>query len=95
MATSTITNTVTDASGVAVANTPVVVSLYPKGAFRISDGSEVAPVVLTTTNASGVWTLALERNSNISPANSYYVAEEQIPASRGGARRSRPKAGAG
>ncbi len=86
MPTSTITNTVTGPSGTALANIPVKVSLYPKGAFRISDSSEVATQVFTTTNASGVWSLALEQTANISPANSYYVVEEQIPQYQGGAR---------
>lgn len=86
MATSTITNTITDPSGTAVANVRVIVRTCPRGSFRTADGSEVAPTVETTTNASGVWSLSLERNSGITPANSYYEVEEQLPINKGGPR---------
>jgi hypothetical protein len=90
MATSTITNTVKDPSGAAVASVPVVIRLMgggqPVGGFRTSDGSEVAAQITVTANGSGVWTATLEQNANIIPANTYYTAEEQIPAAQGGAR---------
>lgn len=87
MPTSTISNTVTNPSGTALAGVPIIVRLVPRGGFRITDASEVTPVVTTTTNASGVWSLALERNSNITPANSYYEVEEQCTAAQGGPRK--------
>lgn len=86
MATSNITNTVTDPSGVAVGACRVVARLMPVPGFRISDSSEVARTVETLTNGSGLWTLALERNSNISPANTYYEVTEYVPVNRGGTR---------
>lgn len=86
MATSTISNTVTDPSGVAVASCPVTVTLMPSGGFRSDTFTEVARTVSTTTNASGFWSLALERNTNITPANTYYEVVEQIPDARGGRR---------
>jgi hypothetical protein len=82
--TSTITGTVTDPTGVAVSGAVVVCTLMPTGGFRTADGSEVARAVSTTTNASGVYSFALERNSGISPANTYYQIEERIPAANGG-----------
>jgi hypothetical protein len=84
VATSTITGTVTDPTGVAVSGAVVVCTLMPTGGFRTADGSEVARAVSTTTNASGVYSFALERNSGISPANTYYQIEERIPAANGG-----------
>lgn len=86
MATSTISNVILDPSGVAVASVPVVVTLMPTAGFRTDTGNEVARTVSTTTDATGLWSLALERNSNITPAGTHYEVEEQIPAHRGGRR---------
>lgn len=87
MATSTISNIITGPSGTALAAVPVVIRLVPRGAFRIDTGTEVAAEVRTTTNASGLWSVALERNSNISPTNSYYEVEERCSAAQGGPRK--------
>lgn len=87
MATSTISNTVTDANGVAVADCPVTIRLIPRGAFRIDTNTEIAPVVHTTTDATGLWSVTLEENANITPANSYYEVEESIPTRRGAPRK--------
>lgn len=85
--TSVISNTVTDPSGKVVAGAVVVVTLYTAvgvgGGFRIDDGTEVSPVTSTVTNASGVWSLALERQANINPANSYYIVQEFLPSAVG------------
>lgn len=86
MATSTITGTITDPTGVAVAGARVVCRLMPTGAFRAATGSEVARVVSTTTNASGVYTLTLEENAGITPANTWYELTEYIPDANGGTR---------
>lgn len=86
MATSTITNTITGPSGTALSGVLVEVRLMPSGGFRESDFSEVARLVTTTTNGSGVWSLALERNSNITPDNSWYEVTEHIPVASGGKR---------
>lgn len=86
MATSTITGTITDPSGVAVAGVVVTARLMPVGGFRSADGSEVARLVTATSNGSGVYTLVLERNSGITPANTYYELSEAIPVANGGAR---------
>ena len=87
MPTSVISNVVTDPNGVAVADCPVIIRLQPAGSFRITDDSEIAPVVETITDDTGLWSIALEETSNITPANSYYEVEERIPAHRGGARK--------
>ena len=86
MATSTITGTITNPIGTAVADVRVVCRLMPAGGFRTADGSEVARNVATTTNGSGVYSFVLERNSGISPANTYYELTEYIPAEHGGTR---------
>jgi hypothetical protein len=95
MATSNITNTTTDPTGAVVANVPVTITLYgqatgsvptPVAGFRISDGSEVVQTTSLTSNASGVWTAALERNANITPANTFYIAVENFPVANGGPR---------
>lgn len=87
MATSTISNTVTDPSGVAVSGAVINARLKPNGVgYRVSDGTEVATLVSTISNASGFWSLALERNSNITPSGSYYEIEERISDAAGGSR---------
>lgn len=58
----------------------------PTGGFRTAAATEVARLVSTTTNGSGVWSLVLERNADISPANTYYQVTEHIPESAGGKR---------
>lgn len=86
MATSTISNTIEDPSGGDVEGIAVTVTLMPTAGFRVSDAVEVARTVSTTTDTNGAWSLALERNSNITPANTYYRVVEEIPASQGGRR---------
>lgn len=86
MATSTISNTLEDPSGGDVEGIAVTVTLMPTAGFRVSDAVEVARTVSTTTDVNGAWSLALERNSNITPANTYYRVVEEIPASQGGRR---------
>lgn len=79
MSTATITNTVRDSAGTALAGVPVTIRLMPAGGFRTSDSAELAKTLNTVTNASGVWSVALERNEDISPAGTYYQALEKIP----------------
>lgn len=86
MATSVISNTITDPSGTAVSGVLVTATLMPTGGFRTSAASEVARTVTTTSNGSGAWTLTLERNSDITPSGTWYEIVEQIPASAGGRR---------
>lgn len=85
MPTSTISNTILDLSGTAVADVLVVVTLMPSAGFREDTFTEVARSVTTTTDSNGLWSLALERNSNITPEGTYYIVDEHIPASKGGA----------
>lgn len=93
MATSTISNTIEDPSGGDVEGILVTVTLMPTGGFRISDSVEVGRTVSTTTDTNGAWSLALERNSNISPANTHYLVTEHIPESQGGRRNWRIQVG--
>lgn len=86
MATSTISNTVTGPTGTVVSGARVVARLMPSAGFRVDTFSEVARVVETVTNGSGAWSLALERNTNITPASTYYQITELIPNSSGGPR---------
>lgn len=78
MPTSIISGTVVDPSGTPQASTAVRARLVPKGATRISDNSTISEIESTTTNSLGNWSLTLEEQSNISPANSYYAVEEVL-----------------
>ena len=92
--TSLISNTTTDVSGVVVPNVPVSVSLVGQIAttappmlvagYRNDDFSETVQTANAISNNAGFWQLALERNSNITPGNTYYMVVEQFPASNGG-----------
>lgn len=84
MSTSAITNTIKDPAGTGVAGVVVTAYLQPSAGFRISDNTEVAQAVSTTTNGSGLWTLNLEQTANINPANSWYLIVEAVPDSAGG-----------
>lgn len=79
MATSTISNTIEDPSGTPIEGVRVVAKLMPSGGFRTADAVEVARYVETTTDASGDWSLSLERNAGITPSNSYYQITEYVP----------------
>lgn len=86
MATSRISNTIKSPNGTAIAGVPVTALLMPSAGFRISDFTEVARIVSTTTDASGFWQLDLERNSNVTPSNSWYEVIEGVPNASGGRR---------
>jgi hypothetical protein len=79
MASSTISNTIIDVNGDAVVGARIIARLKPGPGFRVTEGTELAPETETETDANGLWSLALERNSNISPAGTSYEIEEQIP----------------
>jgi hypothetical protein len=78
VSTSTISDTITDPLGAAVVGARVVARLLPTPGSRIAEGTEVVGQVETVTNGSGVWSLALERNSNITPANTFYEITEYV-----------------
>lgn len=80
MATSTITNTVTGPTGVPISGTLVEIELVPNSGFR-TNSQEIVQSYFTTTDVNGLWTATLERNSDITPANSYYIVTEHILAS--------------
>lgn len=83
--TSNITNIVKDPDNNPVPGAQVVITLWTStgmgGAFRIDDSSEVSPIINLVTDVTGKWTVALEQNSNINPPNSFYTADEFMPAS--------------
>ena len=79
MATSAITNTLTDALGTALAGIRVVARLIPTPAFRTATAVEISPLTETETDASGNWSLALEETAGITPANSRYEIIEYVP----------------
>lgn len=72
MSTSTISNTLTDASGDPVVGARVVARLVPSPAFRVGDASEIQPLVETATDENGEWSLVLEEQANITPSDSHY-----------------------
>ncbi len=83
--TSIATRTITDPSGVPVVGAVIVARLRPvAAAVRVDDLTAISGEVRTTTNASGVYSLTLERNGNITPANTYWEIEERIPRLNGG-----------
>ena len=82
MATSNITSQITTPNQAGITVTATLVN----GFFKVDSFDEIVGVVTTTTDGSGNWTLALERQSNIAPANSYWIVREDIPATYGGAR---------
>lgn len=84
MATSNITNTILDPSSDPVEGVKVVATLMPGPGFREDTLSEVARSVSTESDVNGAWTLALERNSNITPDGTYYAIDEFIPKAKGG-----------
>jgi hypothetical protein len=79
MPVSVISNTIVDVNGDAVVGARIIARLKPGPGFRVTEGTELAPETETETDANGLWSLALERNSNISPAGTSYEIEEQIP----------------
>lgn len=79
MATGTITNRISDPSGTAVPNVTVNARLMPGMGFRTGTFYEVSQLETTTTDSNGDWSLTLEINTDITPGDSYYEIEEQIP----------------
>lgn len=73
MPTSTISNT-----RLGAADFLVTATLMPTVGFKISDSSELERVRTTTASGAGAWSLALERQSNITPTGSYWLIEEHI-----------------
>lgn len=84
MATSAITSRIFDPNtGQGLAGVEVVARLAPVPAFQ-ADGTELVVETRTTTDASGNYTLTLERNADITPANTYYSVREERPGTAGG-----------
>ena len=84
MATSTISNTILDPSGTAVASVTVTARLKPQGGFREDTFTEVTRQESTTSDVNGAWSLTLEENDNITPTGTYWEITEDIPDSAGG-----------
>lgn len=82
MATSTISNNLNDAT---LPDFTVTATLMPGTGFRISNSTEVLRQV-STTCVAGMWELALERQANITPEDSWWSVEEDIPEANGGRR---------
>jgi hypothetical protein len=83
MSTVSITHKLTDPSGTAVVGMFVAVRLNRPG-FRTSDGSEIIGPESVASNGTGDVTLVLERNADISPANTWYIATEEVSENLGG-----------
>ena len=86
MPTSVISNVARNPAGTAVAGVTVTARLWPGPGFRISDESEVASFVSTTSDGTGAWALVLEETSNITPVGTAYIVEEQFSDRDGGPR---------
>ena len=84
MTTSVISNIVMDLSNVPVPNAPVVIDLVPGPSWRSSDASELFQVAETKSDATGLWSVPLERSSNLDPPTSYYRVREMLSKVKGG-----------
>ncbi len=83
--TSTIFNTITDPSNDPVVGAVVIARLKPiNSAVRVDDATEISGEVRAVTDVNGYYELELERNGNITPANTYWEIEERVPRSKGG-----------
>lgn len=89
MATVLISHKVVDAAGIPIAGCPVVIELQPIQGFRLSDGASVGRRYSTVTDGSGDMAVALERNDDIFPQGTYYVATFSAPSERGGPQKYR------
>lgn len=83
MSTATITYIVKNAAGTPIPNIRVEVRLNRLG-FRIADGSQITRQLNYLTDNNGRVFMTLERNIDISPANTFYIVEAKIPGSMGG-----------
>lgn len=83
MPTGTLSNRILDPSGTAQVGVTVTARLMgergPVSGFRIDTGYEVTSAEQTTSDSSGDWSMTLERNSNISPAGTYWEITEEVP----------------
>jgi hypothetical protein len=83
---SRIANVVLDDAGNPVPGCQVTVTLLTPqgvgGAFRVDDGTEVAPVIQAVTDQNGLWFANLEQTANISPAGTFYQVSEYIPSTK-------------
>ncbi len=91
MPTSTLTDVIRDPANNVVATSPgttvnfrLMANGSPTPGFRISDGINVASLIVTSATTTGTISQALEQNSNIVPGGTYYVVEILCPSSQGG-----------
>lgn len=77
--------TITDPSNVPIAGVVVIARLRPvKAGIRVDDLSVITGELRAVTDVNGSYSLTLERNGNITPANTYWEIEERIPRTKGG-----------
>lgn len=82
----TVQNTLKRADGSVVPNVRVSIKLCPSNAFYVDGTTEIARTVLTTTNSSGVWSIQLEKNTDIVPTGTWYEIHEAVAQADGGPR---------
>ncbi len=83
--TSVGSRTITDPANDPIIGVKVIARLRPvEAAIRVDDETELLGYATTTTNSSGYYEFTLERNGNITPANTYWEIEEQVPRNKGG-----------
>lgn len=86
MSTAVLSNVTKDPSNAPVPGVVVRCRLRPGPGWR-ADQSEVATEVdLTSDPVTGAWSVLLERNTDITPAGTWYEIVEEIPATAGGTR---------
>ena len=82
----TVQNTLKRADGSVVPNVRISIKLCPSNAFYNDGTTEIARVIQTTTNSSGVWSIQLEKNTDITPTGTWYEIHEAVSQADGGPR---------
>lgn len=83
MGTFSVTHTVRDASATALPNVLVVANLN-KNAFRTTGGAQVARRKEYTTDANGLVTMVLEANADMTPTDTWWTVQVDLPVEHGG-----------
>ena len=79
MATGTLYEYIEDALGNPIPNVVVTARLRPGAGWRSSDYAQIAGAVTARTDGTGYFSLVLERNADILPANTFYEVTLEFP----------------
>lgn len=81
MATATVHNLILDGSGAPVIGANVTIQLSPNTApvFDTTDGHEIEPLLIISTDATGLWSTPLSRTDQMSVAGTTWHVMERYP----------------